>query len=70
MTKLLMTLTISVVASIMIIGGLIALPDAYSDKKDKGILDECKCEKPHTLLVQFNAPSESDVDTFKLNEDQ
>ena len=56
LTKLKLSLTISVIASIMIIGGLIASPDAYSDKKHDDVHDECSCEKPDTLKVQFNAP--------------
>ncbi len=56
MTKLMTTLTISAIASIMIIGGLIASPDAYSDKKHDNVPDECKCEKPHTLKVLFTVP--------------
>ena len=51
-----MTLTISVVASILVIGALIASPDAYSDKNNNDVLDECKCEKPDTLVVDFAAP--------------
>lgn len=57
MTKLLMTLAISVVASIMIISVLIASPDAYSDKNHHDIPDECQCEKPHTLKVLFATPN-------------
>jgi len=56
MTKLMTTLTISAIASIMIIGGLIVSPDAYSDKKHDDAPDECKCEKPHTLKVLFTVP--------------
>jgi hypothetical protein len=56
MRKLLMILAISVIASVMMIGSIIASPDAYSDKNHDDVLDECKCEKPHTLKVQFNAP--------------
>jgi len=50
-----MTLTISVVASILVIGALIASPDAYSTN-DNDEPDECSCEKPDTLKVKFNAP--------------
>jgi len=57
MTKLMTTLTISTIASIMIIGGLIASPNAYSDKKHDNVPDECKCEKPHTLKVLFTVPN-------------
>lgn len=62
LTKLLMTLTISVVASILVIGALIASPDAYS-AKNNDVLDECKCEKPHTLIVLFDAPDGAPIDT-------
>jgi len=55
MKKLLMTLTISVIASIMIIGALIASPDAYSSKSTD-VDDECKCDKPDTLIVNFATP--------------
>ena len=57
-----MTLTISVVASILVIGALIASPDAYS-AKNNDVLDECKCEKPHTLTVLFDAPDGAPIDT-------
>ena len=50
-----MTLTISVVASILVIGALIVSPDAYSTN-DNDEPDECSCEKPDTLKVKFNAP--------------
>ncbi len=57
-----MTLTISVVASILVIAALIASPDAYSTKNND-VLDECKCEKPHTLTVLFDAPDGAPIDT-------
>jgi len=50
-----MTLTISVLASILVIGALIASPDAYSTN-DNDEPDECSCEKPDTLKIKFNAP--------------
>ncbi len=55
MTKLMTTLTISAIVSILVIGALIASPDAYSSKNND-VLDECKCEKPHTLKVLFTVP--------------
>jgi hypothetical protein len=66
-----MTLTISAIASIMIIGALIASPDAYS-AKNQDVLDECKCEKPHTLKVLFTAPDVGDyrVEIFKKLDDK
>ena len=49
-------MTISAIASILVIGALIASPDAYSSKNND-VLDECKCEKPHTLKVLFTVPN-------------
>jgi len=69
-----MTLTISAIASIMIIGALIASPDAYS-AKNQDVLDECKCEKPDTLKVFLTVPDgekETDfrIDIFKKLDDR
>ncbi len=55
MKKVITTLTISAIASIMIIGALIASPDAYSSK-NSDVPDECACQKPHTLVVDFATP--------------
>jgi len=65
LTKLKIPFTISVIATILIIGGLIASPDAYSDKKHDNVPDECQCEKPHTLKVLFTAPEHPIDVTFK-----
>lgn len=72
LTKLMIPFTISVIASIIIIGGMIASPNAYSDKNNNDVLDECKCEKPHTLKVLFTAPSTGDykVEIFKTLDDK
>jgi len=67
MTKLMTTLTISTIASIMIIGGFILAPDAYSDKNHDDVLDECSCKKPHTLTVLFEAPDDAPIDaTYRV----
>ena len=66
MAKLMTTLTISAIISIMIIGGLIVSPDAYSTN-DQNESDECSCEKPDTLKVKFMAPVDSQGDTFKID---
>lgn len=63
LTKLKLSLTLSVIASIMIIGGVFASPDAYSDRNHDDVPDECKCEKPHTLTVLFEAPDDTPSDT-------
>lgn len=57
LAKLKILFTISLIASIMIIGGVIASPDAYSDKKHDDVPDECQCEKPDTLKFIFTAPT-------------
>ncbi len=66
-----MTLTISVVASILVIGALIASPGAYSTN-DNDELDECSCEKPDTLKVKFNAPVAGDfkIEIYKKFDDR
>jgi hypothetical protein len=66
MTKLMTTLTISVIASIMIIAGFVAAPNVYSDKNHNDVPDECGCEKPDTLKVQFNAFNAPSEDFFKI----
>lgn len=55
MKKVMVTLTISAIASILVIGALIASPDAYSSK-NSDVPDECACQKPHTLVVDFATP--------------
>ena len=61
-----MTLTISAIASILVIGALIASPDAYSSK-NSDVLDECACQKPHTLTVLFEAPDDAPDDaTYRV----
>jgi len=60
-----MTLTISAIASILVIGALIASPDAYSSK-DKNVLDECKCEKPDTLKVFLTVPDGEKETDFRV----
>ncbi len=57
-----MTLTISAIASILVIGALIASPDAYSTKNND-VLDECKCEKPDTLIFDFFVPDGTEMGT-------
>ena len=72
MTKLMTTLTISTIASIMIIAGFVAAPNVYSDKNHNDVPDECGCEKPDTLKVSFTAPNEGEykVEIFKKLDDR
>lgn len=72
MTKLMTTLTLSVIATVLITGGFVFAPDAYSDKKHDDAPDECGCEKPDTLKVHFTAPEEGDyrVEIFKKLDDR
>lgn len=72
MTKLMTTLTFSVIATVLITGGFVFAPDAYSDKKHDDAPDECGCEKPDTLKVHFTAPEEGDyrVEIFKKLDDR
>ena len=64
--KLSVSLTITTIASIMIIAGFVTAPDAFSSKNND-VPDECKCEKPDTLKVKFTAPIElPSTDLFKI----
>ncbi len=66
MIKLRVSLTITTIASIMIIAGFVSAPDAFSSKNND-VPDECKCEKPDTLKVKFTAPIElPSTDLFKI----
>ena len=71
MKKVITTLTISAIASILVIGALIASPDAYSSK-NSDVPDECACQKPHTLTVLFEAPDDATyrVEIFKKLDDR
>jgi len=60
------SLTITTIASIMIIAGFVTASDAFSSKNND-VPDECKCEKPDTLKVKFTAPNElPSTDLFKI----
>ncbi len=64
--KLRVSLTITTIASIMIIAGFVTASDAFSSKNND-VPDECKCEKPDTLKVKFTAPNElPSTDLFKI----
>ncbi len=63
--KLRASLTIITIASIMMIAGFVTAPDAFSSKNND-VPDECKCEKPDTLKVEFTAPVELQGQSFEI----
>ena len=65
LTKLLLTLTIAAITSIMVVGGFVLAPDAYSSKNND-VPDECSCKKPDTLHVSFNAPIAGVGDDYRI----
>lgn len=77
MTKLITTITISAIASILVIGGFVLAPDAYSEKNHHhdDVPDECSCEKPHTLKVNLKVDNalptiQHTVEIFKNLDDR
>jgi hypothetical protein len=61
-----LTLTIAAITSILVVGGFVLAPDAYSAKNHDDIPDECSCEKPDTLHVSFTAPTAGVGDDYRV----